>query len=88
MVSHIRYRSFKGFDLKSPRSYLSVVAIVLVLVAVLVHPRSLMVIAGAYLLWGPTSWLAGWLMRGRSAPREDRNISPSGEVVDGAPHRR
>jgi CDP-diacylglycerol--serine O-phosphatidyltransferase len=88
MVSHIRYRSFKGFDLKSPRSYLSVVAIVLVLVAVLVHPRSLMVIAGAYLLWGPASWLAGWLMRGRSAPREDRNISPSGEVVDGAPHRR
>src|SRR6185295_4381350 len=65
MVSHIRYRSFKGLDLRSPRSYLSVVAIVLVLVAVLVHPRALMVIAAVYLLAGPAGWLVGWLTRGR-----------------------
>ena len=87
MVSHVRYRSFKGFDLKSPRSYLSVVAIALVLVALLVHPRSLMVFAGLYLLWGPASWVAGWLTRGRNQQDGERGVARSGEVVDGAPHR-
>jgi CDP-diacylglycerol--serine O-phosphatidyltransferase len=78
MVSHIRYRSFKSLDLKSPRSYLSVVAIVLVLVAVFVHPRSLMVIAGFYMLWGPATWFAGWLSLHGGANEE---------AVDGAPER-
>ena len=87
MVSHVRYRSFKSLDLRSPRSYLSVVAIVLVLVAVLVHPRSLMVIAGLYLLWGPAAWLAGWLTRGRGGPREGLGGTSVEEVVDGAPSR-
>lgn len=82
MVSHVRYRSFKGLDLKSPRSYLSVIAIVLVLVAVFVHPRSLMVIAGFYLLWGPVSWFAGWLTRGRGS--RDGVAASAEEVVDGA----
>jgi CDP-diacylglycerol---serine O-phosphatidyltransferase len=86
MVSHVRYRSFKGLDLRSPRSYLSVVAIALVLVAVLVHPRSLMVIAGLYLLWGPAGWIAGWLMRGRGEARENSGVPAGGEVVDGARH--
>jgi len=87
MVSHVRYRSFKGFDLRSPRSYLSVIAIVLVLVAVLIHPRSLMVIAGVYLLWGPAGWVAGWLSRGRGSAHEDPTAAPGEEVVDGAPNR-
>jgi CDP-diacylglycerol--serine O-phosphatidyltransferase len=85
MVSHVRYRSFKSLDLKSPRSYLSVVAIVLVLVAVFVHPRSLMVIAGLYLLWGPASWFGGWLRREGSGPRADAREGAPGEAVDGAP---
>ena len=87
MVSHIRYRSFKGLDLRSPRSYLSVVAIVLVLVAVLVHPRALMVIAGLYLLWGPAVWFAGWISRGRGAPHVDLADTAGEEVVDATPHR-
>lgn len=86
MVSHVRYRSFKGFDLKSPRSYLSVVAIVLVLVAVLVHPRSLMVIAGLYMLWGPAVWVGGWLTRGRGGVRDGVGAPPVEEVIDGAPN--
>jgi CDP-diacylglycerol--serine O-phosphatidyltransferase len=85
MVSHIRYRSFKSLDLKSPRSYLSVVAIVLVLVAVFVHPRSLMVIAGFYLLWGPAMWFASWLTRPRSGQRVDAHGGTGEEAVDGAP---
>jgi CDP-diacylglycerol--serine O-phosphatidyltransferase len=87
MVSHIRYRSFKGLDLRSPRSYLSVVAIVLVLVAVLVHPRALMVIAGLYLLWGPAVWFAGWISRGRATPRAELGDTAAEEVVDATPHR-
>lgn len=85
MVSHIRYRSFKGFDLKSPRSYLWVVAIVLVFVALLIHPQSLMVMAALYLVSGPASWVAGWLTRGRTHPRGDLPVAPAGEVADGAP---
>jgi CDP-diacylglycerol--serine O-phosphatidyltransferase len=87
MVSRIRYRSFKGLDLRSPRSYLSVVAIVLVLVAVLVHRRSLMVIAGLYLLWGPAAWFAGWVSRGRGGRATERGGVPAEEAVDGAPNR-
>ncbi len=87
MVSHVRYRSFKGLDLRSPRSYLSVVAIVLVLVSVLIHPRALMVIAGLYLLWGPAVWFAGWISRGRGGPRADLGGAPAEEVADAASHR-
>jgi CDP-diacylglycerol--serine O-phosphatidyltransferase len=87
MVSHIRYRSFKGLDLKSPRSYLSVVAIALVLVAVLIHPRALMVIAGLYLLSGPAVWFAGWISRGRGAPRVDLADTAGEEVVDATTQR-
>ncbi|HZN54048.1 MAG TPA: CDP-diacylglycerol--serine O-phosphatidyltransferase [Candidatus Polarisedimenticolaceae bacterium] len=81
MVSHVRYRSFKGIDLRSPRSYLSVLAIVLALVVVLVHPRSMMVLAGFYLLWGPAGWLAGWLGRGRAGRAAAAH--PAEEAVDG-----
>jgi CDP-diacylglycerol--serine O-phosphatidyltransferase len=72
MVSRIRYRSFKGLDLKSRRSYLAVPLLVLALVVVLSHPHSIMILAGAYLLWGPSMWFATWLMRGRAvaAPEE------------------
>jgi CDP-diacylglycerol--serine O-phosphatidyltransferase len=82
MVSRIRYRSFKGFDLRSRRSYVSVVAIVLVLAAVLAHPRSLMALAGAYLLWSPIVWLAGWLTRGRGM----RAGEPASPVNEEAAH--
>ena len=87
MVSHVRYRSFKGLDLRSRRSYLSVVAIVLVLVAVFSHPRALMVIAGLYLLWGPAAWFAGWLSRGRGDKGAARGDAPAEEVVDATPNR-
>lgn len=87
MVSHVRYRSFKSLDLKSPRSYLSVLAIVLVLVAVLVHPRSLMFIAGFYLLWGPSSWFVAWLTRGRGSTRDQFGETPVEEVAHDTPPR-
>jgi CDP-diacylglycerol--serine O-phosphatidyltransferase len=83
MVSRIRYRSFKGVDLRSRRSYLSVLVIVLALVAVLVHPRSLMVLAGLYLAWGPAVWFAGWLTRGRTARSGDAGAPVQKEATHG-----
>jgi CDP-diacylglycerol--serine O-phosphatidyltransferase len=87
MVSHVRYRSFKTLDLKSPRSYLSVVAIALVFVAVLVHRRSLMILAGLYLVWGPAAWFASWVGRARGRPQVGRGGVAGEEAVDGAPNR-
>lgn len=84
MVSHVRYRSFKTLDLRSPRSYLSVVAIALVFVAIFVDRRSMMVIAGLYLMSGPATWFAGWVMRGRGGPRAGLDASTE-EAVDGTP---
>ena len=68
MVSRLRYRSFKNLDLRSPRSYLSVLPLVLALVVVLVDPRSMMIVAGCYVLWGPAAWLAGGFVRGKAGP--------------------
>lgn len=82
MVSHVRYRSFKNVDLKSPRSYLSVLVIVAAIVVVLVHPRSIMALAALYLASGPAAWLAGALTRGRPSHPEE---SP-GAGTEGAAH--
>jgi len=80
MVSRVRYRSFKNLDLKSPRSYLTVLPLVLALVVVLVHPQSMMIVAGCYVLWGPAAWLAA---RGRpSAPAYDHGTE---EAAHGPP---
>ena len=67
MVSRLRYRSFKNLDLRSRRSYLTVVPLVLALVVVLVDPQSMMIVAGCYVLWGPAAWLAAGLTRGKHA---------------------
>jgi CDP-diacylglycerol--serine O-phosphatidyltransferase len=83
MVSHVRYRSFKSLDLGSPRSYLTVLLVVAAILVVLVHPRSLMVLAGFYLAWGPVAWLGGWLMRGKGARSEEGAASSTKEAVDG-----
>ena len=66
MVSRLRYRSFKNLDLRSRRSYLSVLPLVLALVIVLVDPRSMMIVAGCYVLWGPAAWLATGVARGKA----------------------
>ncbi len=84
MVSHVRYRSFKTLDLRSPRSYLSVVAIALVFVSIFVDRRSMMVIAGLYLLWGPAAWFASFLVRDRGGPHEGPGDVVTKEDDDGS----
>lgn len=68
MVSTFRYHSFKQLDLRTRRSYITVVGIALVLVLVAMEPAVvLLVCATLYWLSGPTAYLAG-LLRRRSEP--------------------
>lgn len=61
MVSRLRYRSFKDFDLRSRRSSVWVVGIAAALVVVLAEPRyALAAMATVYLLSGLIGWIASW----------------------------
>jgi CDP-diacylglycerol---serine O-phosphatidyltransferase len=69
MVSTIRYRSFKKLDLKSRRSYVTVVGIALALLVVASHPSAVLLVAGtAYWLSGPAVYLVGLLRRKPGPP--------------------
>ncbi|MGE3841903.1 MAG: CDP-diacylglycerol--serine O-phosphatidyltransferase [Vicinamibacterales bacterium] len=51
MVSTIRYRSFKTFDLRSPRSYRNLILLATIMAAIATHPQwTLVVLAYTYLL--------------------------------------
>jgi CDP-diacylglycerol--serine O-phosphatidyltransferase len=68
MVSTIRYHSFKKLDLRTRRSYLTVLAIALVFLLVAIHPHAvLLALASLYWLSGPTLYVVG-LTRRRSEP--------------------
>jgi CDP-diacylglycerol---serine O-phosphatidyltransferase len=84
MVSRLRYRSFKDFDLRNRRSYLVVLPIAAALVAVLTHPKgALLTLAAAYLVSGPAAYLAGivWRPRGSGAQASD-DAAGAAEVED------
>jgi CDP-diacylglycerol--serine O-phosphatidyltransferase len=85
MISKVRYRSFKEIDLRNRRSYMYVLAIAAILAAILLQPReSLLILACAYVLSGPTAYLWGLVVRlvGGKATVEDSGASPS-EATDG-----
>lgn len=68
-VSRLRYRSFKEIDLRNRRSYLYVLPLAAILVAILTHPEiSLLVLGGAYLLSGPVGYAWGLATRQRRQP--------------------
>lgn len=51
MVSTIRYRSFKTFDLRSPRSYRNLILLATIMAAIATHPQwTLVVLAYSYLV--------------------------------------
>ena len=69
MVSTFRYRSFKKLDLRSRRSYITVLGIALLFLLVALEPRVvLLVLATAYWLSAPVLYLAGLPRRRRDAP--------------------
>jgi CDP-diacylglycerol--serine O-phosphatidyltransferase len=79
MVSTFRYPSFKGFDLRSRRSYLNVLLIALLFMLVAVHPVSvLLAMASVYVLSAPLLHLVS-LVRRRRTP-------PASAIPNEAPH--
>lgn len=69
MVSTFRYRSFKGIDLRSRRSYIHVLGIAVLFFLVASHPEwVLLSMASAYTLSAPLAYAAG-LFRRRAEAR-------------------
>lgn len=69
MVSTFRYRSFKGIDLRTRRSYINVLGIALLFLLVASHPKSVL-LAMAVLYWvsGPLTFVGALAFRRRPAP--------------------
>lgn len=66
MISTFRYRSFKELDLGNRRSYVYVLPLAAIIVAILIVPRwSFLTLATLYLISGPVLYLIG-LVRRRS----------------------
>ena len=69
MVSTFRYHSFKGFDLRRRRSYMTVLGIALLFLLVAAHPEtSLLAATSLYTVSGPLAWAWGMLRRRREPP--------------------
>jgi CDP-diacylglycerol--serine O-phosphatidyltransferase len=91
MVSTVRYRSFKTFDLRSPRSYRKLILLAIVMAAITTQPQwTLVVLAYAYLL---SAFVGIALTRFRRvsdtpappAPAETDIHSPSGPTSNVGP---
>ncbi len=77
MVSTFRYRSFKGFDLRSRRSYVSLLGIAVALAVLFLHTEAvLLVVATSYVLSAPSAHLVS-LVRRRGAPRQGLAADPA-----------
>lgn len=62
MVSSVRYRSFKDFDLRHRRSFFQMVLVLMVITLIVVRAEvSLAVIIGGYVLWGPIREIITWI---------------------------
>lgn len=85
MVSRLRYRSFKDFDLRNRRSYIAVLPIAAALVAVLTHPKgAILTMATGYLVSGPIAYLWGVVQRLRGRPAAgEAGVERAAEVKHG-----
>ena len=71
MISRLRYYAFKDFDLRSRRSYVYVLPLAGVLVAIAVYPKgTLLLVSTAYLLSAPTYYL--WSTASIAQPSQAR----------------
>lgn len=83
MVSRIRYRSFKEFDLRSRRSYLYVLPLAVILVAIAIHPKgALLFFAALYLVSAPAAYLWGVITRTGVQPSTESTEQAAEAVVD------
>ncbi|MPY89773.1 MAG: CDP-diacylglycerol--serine O-phosphatidyltransferase [Luteitalea sp.] len=84
MVSTIRYRSFKTFDLGKRRSYRNLIVLVLVMAAVAAEPRgTLVIMAYAYLLSGVAgyAWMRFHRRPEAPAPAHEEGVRDQGSGV-------
>ena len=80
MITRLRYRSFKDFDLRHRRSYLYVFPLAGVLVAILIQPAwTLFGLSTVYLVSGPVGYL--WGLARRRVGATDAMVEP-GEILD------
>lgn len=62
MVSNVRYRSFKDFDVRRKSNFFLLVFLVLLIAVTASRPEvALCVLVGYYVLWGPVRELASWV---------------------------
>ena len=79
MVSRVRYRSFRELDLRNRRSYIFVLPIAAILVAVVMRPKIVLpVLCIAYLVSGPVLYL-----RDRRTLRSASRADPEGRSSAG-----
>jgi len=84
MISRLRYRSFKEFDLRNRRSYVYVLPLAAMTVAVGIYPQwALVTLSGAYLVSAPAAYLWGLLARPVSPGPVAHGRSGASESVDG-----
>ena len=80
MISRLRYRSFKDFDLRSRRSYVWVFPLAGIIVAILTYPAwTLFGLATVYLLSGPAGYLWGLAFRRWT---KGEVVVETGEILD------
>lgn len=73
MVSSVRYRSFKDFDLRHRRSFFQLVLVLIVVTSIVVRAEvSLALLLGGYVLWGPIRELITWIRH----PSDRKTFAP------------
>ncbi len=78
MVSTFRYHSFKGFDLRRRRSYMTVLGIALLFLLIAAHPEaSLLSVTSLYTVSGPLAWAVGALRRRKEPPAHPAEVQPA-----------
>ncbi len=74
MVSSIRFRSFKDFDLKHKRSFVVLVFALIVITSIASRPeQALFLICFGYVIWGPLRELISFMRN----PKSNRNFAPT-----------
>jgi CDP-diacylglycerol--serine O-phosphatidyltransferase len=71
MISRLRYRSFKEFDLRNRRSYVYVLPLAAMIVAIGIFPKwALLSLSATYLMSAPATYAWGLIARPVGAERE------------------
>jgi CDP-diacylglycerol--serine O-phosphatidyltransferase len=83
MVSRFRYRSFKEFDLRSRRSYIYVLPLAAIVVAIAMYPKgALLFFAALYLISAPIAYVWGLITRTGSASSPESSKQAAEAIVD------